>query len=1495
MQGNFDARLLWVMATMAVSSSTLWTCLVEAVSTDTQWPGWLLLFVTRDVLPFPFPCGKNEDNPYRGKTSVSILMEWLDPKYVEELFDVTKLEKLLTSIPRNVVYMGAVDIDEEADFEPSDVDVVFLVGAVDEDESVLPMSFSVRGRDGDESIYEQVYKVRTSNDGADWTNSGLWKASAYIRHAKFSMKNCWKMERKQVTSKSRFPRCGVWDCVMFVKTTTPSEHMRGRYLESMGGQTKLVCPWHKFPLTVTPSRNSRKCIMAVGEGLSDVCHRLASLECPLSSCTMGLCKVHVESELDLRKQRILEGLGMEENVLRGGMVHESDELVASQAVSSSLDIEATQSVDNDCIESCGRDELSELEPDMVSVDDSIERDNMLIAERSSEVGYGIESSSSNHVRIDLRQDNNESEDDGAMSEDSNEDEFLPFTTAQADEAIHVKTNFRSRFEAVGLHVLLNKFGSLLQRKGRQLIGSRGEQGFLHRIVATSPGCSIPLAYPEAMMFPSIFWKQEDDGSFLGAIPSCLWRGEKECKKYGFAGMSQHAVSRITNSSLQSSTNPRFIFFCFDIMNNLMSHGKDNRIILRRGFEHMIGPHGIKSFADSSLMNKDLVESRSQVVQLGAALSEYGESGDSLCSHGPYKHTFGRTMFFTHTCNQSKHPGVAPIRQWLNSVCDVIERQNRNFPRLQDELKQSMCQLAAVQMIRSWRRVASAFIEYMVHSIEYYRHSSGQKILLHWYRFEDGQQSPGALPHIHAIFFLEEDKSNPAETHKTEACIRCSVRDVIDPIEASQYVKEGLLADVDEIYDVQDDAARIQKHRCKRPRCIQMTGDGGEVSKCRNPDYAKINPHPSMYGLMTNVPKHSPRALALFEKMNLVTLDEESGRVLSIDEKLWLGKHVYPADYGEHFVPCLGRIFAATRSTDNAQLCTYYMNSRYLAHYNAAVDDNHRVFVKGCKGENEFRLQHEEVPNTKISSHRYFLNKLMDKKRQRHAIKGRPLGLPEAVSNMLGHAQIQTDINFVFVPSVPMEERVAHDRPGRKMESVDGDADLFFQEVKDEVPEAVRVRNMLDLPRNRQFKESEVTTIMDALNSPLTIDKITAYGCRPPELRFVDSPTEYYKCFSRKAYEAPRRVVSDDGDCVFISTQERFLHRNIYKCGWVDGFDCRVLVRPCAIRRVLSLPKCTGRIRRLFIWLKRADDERNGYCSDGCPYGDGPIENYISSDDDEEAGNYPSRVHTMENEVQHYHDKVEGRIGRRLPFGDVGNADNGVQRKFYGIARSVSLGNDSERSISSVDSGQPSWIVDDFQSGIFQSSLASSGVGSIVSDNDVEDDSFSYDVLSDSHPSLAIDPSSELRGDRNIPMNLSASSAGQIGSMFSDSSADEGECKVDATSLHRGVCGPPKVICCVTQEAGVRGDGIMKRDKSGSCELGVYNPSNVLVTEDGRSVPGSFLDSPQGSSHGSRIRSPLGHHLCHSQGRGGVAYCFFFHIFVWVVSCIYAWVAAWRAR
>lgn len=78
---------------------------------------------------------------------------------------------------------------------------------------------------------------------------------------------------------------------------------------------------------------------------------------------------------------------------------------------------------------------------------------------------------------------------------------------------------------IPLHAVLNNCGMLLVRKQSKLKGSQRQQHFLHKIAAVSPGQSIPLLYPEGMLFPSLFWKGAADGGVLGAIPcACMTQG-----------------------------------------------------------------------------------------------------------------------------------------------------------------------------------------------------------------------------------------------------------------------------------------------------------------------------------------------------------------------------------------------------------------------------------------------------------------------------------------------------------------------------------------------------------------------------------------------------------------------------------------------------------------------------------------------------------------------------------------------------------------------------------------------------------------------------------------------------------------------------------------------------------------------------------------------------------------------------------------------------------
>ena len=66
------------------------------------------------------------------------------------------------------------------------------------------------------------------------------------------------------------------------------------------------------------------------------------------------------------------------------------------------------------------------------------------------------------------------------------------------------------------HVILNQACTLLSRTDHEIVPYKNQKNFIQRIASTTLGSSIPLLYPEAMLFPSKFWYMDSQScSFPG--------------------------------------------------------------------------------------------------------------------------------------------------------------------------------------------------------------------------------------------------------------------------------------------------------------------------------------------------------------------------------------------------------------------------------------------------------------------------------------------------------------------------------------------------------------------------------------------------------------------------------------------------------------------------------------------------------------------------------------------------------------------------------------------------------------------------------------------------------------------------------------------------------------------------------------------------------------------------------------------------------------------
>ena len=118
-------------------------------------------------------------------------------------------------------------------------------------------------------------------------------------------------------------------------------------------------------------------------------------------------------------------------------------------------------------------------------------------------------------------------------------------------------------------------------------------------------------YPEGVLFPSIHWSMACDMcSILGCIPAPLLTDEVKSMK--FASIHSHIRSRLTNTCCATSTDPRYIAHCYDILTNLTANHEDTRLILNRGLmvDHSTGEIGLRGKGDTALLesvdNKQMV-------------------------------------------------------------------------------------------------------------------------------------------------------------------------------------------------------------------------------------------------------------------------------------------------------------------------------------------------------------------------------------------------------------------------------------------------------------------------------------------------------------------------------------------------------------------------------------------------------------------------------------------------------------------------------------------------------------------------------------------------------------------------------------------------------------------------------------------------------------------------------------------------------------------------
>jgi hypothetical protein len=149
--------------------------------------------------------------------------------------------------------------------------------------------------------------------------------------------------------------------------------------------------------------------------------------------------------------------------------------------------------------------------------------------------------------------------------------------------------------------------------------------------------------------------------------------------------------------------------------------------------------------------------------------------------------------------------------------------------------------------------------------------------------------------------------------------------------------------------------------------------------------------------------------------------------------------------------------------------------------------------------------------------------------------------------------VYTNIDFKMISTTVMVERPGYDQiaPGTSdimVMSSRGPANLI---TANHII-SIAVCDALPLLPWQTLTHSEKMLLLDNLYSPVTVDKTTVFGVRPPELHFVKEQGLYYKWFLRDSCTRRRdAALALQTDAIQLSSKETH---------WVDGFNSVIRVQ-----------------------------------------------------------------------------------------------------------------------------------------------------------------------------------------------------------------------------------------------------------------------------------------------------------------------------------------------
>ena len=320
---------------------------------------------------------------------------------------------------------------------------------------------------------------------------------------------------------------------------------------------------------------------------------------------------------------------------------------------------------------------------------------------------------------------------------------------------------------------------------------------------------------------------------------------------------------------------------------------------------------------------------------------------------------------------------------------------------------------------------------------------------------------------------------------------------------------------------------------------------------------------------------SNEVMCVFERIGMMK-ENNMGDLVAVDMRLKPGLHVYATTKDLHYVPTNGRIFSILRSSVNLKVCDYAMSARYLTPYNAMVDKRAKVLFNANQKDGKLEAKIEHVANTKIKSNRKALLRENKNAKNGSDYDSVIVSITEMVSYILEMKRVCCLEKFVNIPTLALEDRGGYLKKAvRKIGDINR-AILYVNEDRSSPYPAgtdygvrfgaIEGRNNVEgFPEWRKLRRMQEIMLYDQCFSSVTVDNMTSFSLRPPELLFVDSPVDYLSWFfwDKKGL----RAVRNKG--VLVSITEQHVKMNAYESLWIDCLERRVYVHKGAIEKVID--------------------------------------------------------------------------------------------------------------------------------------------------------------------------------------------------------------------------------------------------------------------------------------------------------------------------------------